>query len=69
MNVPGSLELTRPGWDNFNLYEDDLAPQGWILTPEGGPSEEQKRGADVSAPLSCLLGPLSTPPGGCPREP
>ena len=62
MDVPGSLELTRPGRGNFDLYEDGLAPQGWILFPEGGPSEEQKRGADVSAPLSCLLGPPSTPP-------
>ena len=69
VDVPGSLELTRPDRGNFDLYEDGLAPQGWILTPEGGPSEEQKRGADVSAALSCLLGPLSTPSGGCPREP
>ena len=60
MDVPGSLELTRPRRGNFDLYEDGLAPQGWILPPEGGPSEEQKRGADVSAPLSCLLGPPST---------
>ena len=62
MNVPESLELTRPGRGNFDLYEDGLAPQGWILPPEGGPSEEQKRGADVSAPFSSLLGPPSTPP-------
>ena len=61
MDVPGSLELTRPGRGNFDLYEDGLAPQGWILPPEGGPSEEQKRGADVSAPFSSLLGPPSTP--------
>ena len=60
--VPGSLELTRPGWGNFDLYEDGLAPQGWILPPEGGPDSEQKRGADVSASLSCLLGQPSTPP-------
>ena len=51
VNVPGSLELTRPSWGTFDLYEDDLAPQGWILPPEGGPSEEKKRGADVSAPF------------------
>ena len=62
MNVLGTLELPRLGRGNFDLYEDGLAPQGWILPPEGGPSEEQKRGADVSAPLSCLLGPPSTPP-------
>ena len=51
-----------PGWGNFDLYEDGLAPQGWILPLEGGPGGEQKRGADVSASLSCLLGPPSTPP-------
>ena len=62
MDVPGSLELTRPGWGNFDLYEDGLAPQGWILPPEGGPCGELKMGADVSASLSCLLGPPSTPP-------
>ena len=62
MDVPGSLELTRPGRGNFDLYEDGLAPQGWIHPPEGGPSEEKKRSADVSAPFSSLLGPPSTPP-------
>ena len=62
MNVPGSLEPTRPGRGNFDLYEDGLALQGWIFPPEGGPSEQQNRGADVSAPFSCLLGPPSTPP-------
>ena len=36
MDVPGSFELTRPGRGNFDLYEDGLAPQGWILSPEGG---------------------------------
>ena len=35
VDVPESLELTRPGRGNFDLYEDDLAPQGWILFPEG----------------------------------
>ena len=28
VDVPGSLELTRPGRGNFDLHEDDLAPQG-----------------------------------------
>ena len=37
VDIPGSLELTRPGRGNFDLYEDGLAPQGWILSPEGGP--------------------------------
>ena len=62
MDVPGSLELTRPGRGNFDLSEDGLAPQGRILPPEGGPSEDLKRGADVGPPfLSCLLRPPSTP--------
>ena len=66
MDVTESFELTRPGRGNFDLYEDGLAPQRWILPPEGGLSKEQKRGADVSAPLSCLLGPPLTPPVNVP---
>ena len=51
MNVLEILELTRPSRGNFDLYKDGLAPQGWILPPEGGPSEV-KKGALTSAPLS-----------------
>ena len=43
------------GRGNFDLYEDGLAPQGWILPPEGGPGGERKRGADVSASLNHLI--------------
>ena len=44
MNVLGSLELTRPGQGNFDLYKDGLALQGWIISPKGGLSDEQKNG-------------------------
>ena len=52
MDVPGSLELTRPSRGNFDLQEGDLAPTGWIVPPGDGPSGKLKRGAAVSAPFS-----------------